>query len=232
LETILIVEDEQDIAEIIAFNLEQAGYHTQTARTGEDALVKVGKFLPDLVILDLMLPGIDGLEICKKFKQDPVLLHIPVLIVTAKSEDNDIICGLEMGADDYITKPFSPRILTARVKTILRRRKIRVDNKQQGNLSLHGIEIDVNKHRARVDGEKVDLSASEYKILLFLIRNPGWVFSRGQLISAVHGEDYPVTDRSIDVQILGLRRKLGEKGTYIETVRGIGYRMKETADDI
>lgn len=108
METILIVEDEQDIAEIIAFNLEQAGYHTQTARTGEDALVKVGKFLPDLVILDLMLPGIDGLEICKKFKQDPVLLHIPVLIVTAKSEDNDIICGLEMGADDYITKPFSP----------------------------------------------------------------------------------------------------------------------------
>ena len=144
LETILIVEDEQDIAEIIAFNLEQAGYHTQTARTGEDALVKVGKFLPDLVILDLMLPGIDGLEICKKFKQDPVLLHIPVLIVTAKSEDNDIICGLEMGADDYITKPFSPRILTARVKTILRRTKIRVDNKQQGSLSLHGIEIDVN----------------------------------------------------------------------------------------
>ena len=179
---------------------------------------------PDLIVLDLMLPGIDGLEVCRALSA----YDIPILMVTAKSEDSDIIIGLEMGADDYITKPFSPRVLIARIRAILRRnRKQVVDDVKNSMIKLHGFELDTARHILLSDGEPLDLSVTEFGILEFLLRNPGWVFSRGQIIESVKGSDYPVTERSVDVQILALRKKLGPKGSLIETVRGIGYRMVE-----
>ena len=174
-----------------------------------------------------MLPGIDGLEVCRALSGR----DIPILMVTAKNDDSDIIIGLEMGADDYITKPFSPKVLIARIRTVLRRkRKMKLQDEQDLQLNLHGIMIDTKRHTVSADGELLELSATEFAILAFLISNPGWVFSRGQIIEAVKGSDYPVTERSVDVQILALRRKLKDKGSCIETVRGIGYRMLEAKE--
>jgi len=222
--TILVVDDESDIRELIAYNLLQEGYTVLTAATGEDALTKAQHNHPDAVILDLMLPGIDGLEVCRSLSG----YNIPILMVTAKSDESDIIVGLEMGADDYITKPFSPKILIARVKALIRRqKKSRKGEAEEAVLSLHGICIDRVKHSASIDGNALDLSVTEFGILEFLLKNPGWVFSRSQIIEAVKGADYPVTERSVDVQVLALRRKLGSKGDVIETVRGVGYRMTE-----
>jgi two-component system phosphate regulon response regulator PhoB len=170
----------------------------------------------------------DGIEVCKQLRQEQETAYIPILMVTAKSEETDIILGLEVGADDYITKPFSPKVLIARVRAILRRsRKVPLTEKRDPLLSIHSINIDTTKHEVTVGGEKIPLSVTEFSILEFLARNPGWVFSRNQIIGAVKGEDYPVTERSVDVQILGLRKKLKDQGHHIETVRGIGYRMKE-----
>lgn len=227
MENILIVEDEKDIAEMLAFNLRRDSYFVKVAYSGEDALVEVSKFIPDLVILDLMLPGMDGLEICRRLKSDKRFTTIPILMVTARSEDEDVVLGLETGADDYITKPFSPKVLLARVRAMLRRSKTRQNRQDLGILTAHGIEIDVHRHRVTLNGREVDLSATEFAILEFLVRNPGWVFSRNQIIKAVKGEDHPVTERSVDVQIVALRKKMGEFGDLIETVRGIGYRLKE-----
>lgn len=223
-ETILVVDDEEDIRELIGFNLEREGYQVIYAATGEEALSVTQHHRPELIILDLMLPGIDGIEVCKALAG----YEIPILMVTAKSEDSDIILGLEMGADDYITKPFSPRILIARIRAVLRRkRKETAVPSVYKQVSLHGITIDPARHSVTCDGESLELSVTEFGILEFLMRNPGWVFSRGQIIESVKGNDYPVTERSVDVQILALRKKLGEKGSIIETVRGIGYRMTE-----
>lgn len=226
-ETILIVDDERDITELIRYNLEKENFNTITVASGEDALVEARKSLPALIILDLMLPGVDGLEVCKKLSQDEVTHHIPILMLTAKSEDSDIILGLEMGADDYVTKPFSPKILIARVRALLRRNKEKQSRKKEAVIRVHGLTIDTTRHEVLCEGQPLALSVSEFSILEFLARNPGWVFSRNQIIGAVKGEDYPVTERSVDVQILGLRKKLGPKGVFIETVRGIGYRMTE-----
>lgn len=221
---ILVVEDEKDIRDLLKFNLEQKGFSVDTAGTGEEALVLVQKNKPDLIVLDIMLPGIDGLEVCRTLSVN----EIPIIMVTAKSEDSDIILGLEMGADDYVTKPFSPRVLVARVQAALRRKqKQQAADTQKAVLEHQGVEIDTRKFHVRVDGEAVELTVTEYSILEFFIKNPGWVFSRGQIIQAVKGSDYPVTERSVDVQILGLRKKLGKKSDIIETVRGIGYRMTE-----
>ncbi len=224
---VLVVDDEADIRELIEYNLLKEGYRVELASTGEEALQKALALKPDLIVLDLMLPGIDGLDVCRSLAgQD-----IPILMVTAKNDDSDIIIGLEMGADDYITKPFSPRVLTARIRAVLRRRKkLRSSEQKDTIVSLHGIEIDTKRHSASSDGELLDLSATEFSILLFLLGNPGWVFSRGQIIEAVKGSDYPVTERSVDVQILAIRRKLKDKGSIIETVRGIGYRMLEAKE--
>lgn len=223
-ESILVVDDERDIRELIRFNIEREGYQVRTASTGEEALSMTQHSRPDLIVLDLMLPGIDGLEVCRALSA----YDIPILMVTAKSEDSDIIIGLEMGADDYITKPFSPRVLIARIRAILRRnRKQVVDDVKNSMIKLHGFELDTARHILLSDGEPLDLSVTEFGILEFLLRNPGWVFSRGQIIESVKGSDYPVTERSVDVQILALRKKLGPKGSLIETVRGIGYRMVE-----
>jgi two-component system alkaline phosphatase synthesis response regulator PhoP len=226
-ETILIVEDETDIAEMVVYNLSREGYRAAAVTSGEDALHRLRQAPFDLVLLDLMLPGLDGLELCRRLKQEEKTRAIPVVMLTAKSEESDIIAGLELGAEDYITKPFSPRVLVARVRAVLRRIEQRESAGKQAVLRIHGLEIDTKKHEAHSGGRLLDLSATEFAVLVFLASNPGWVFSRNQIISAVKGEDYPVTERAVDVQMLGLRRKLGEQGGIIETVRGIGYRMRE-----
>jgi two-component system, OmpR family, alkaline phosphatase synthesis response regulator PhoP len=225
-EKILVVEDEHDILELLTYNLEKEGYETARALTGEEALQKVYDIHPDLILLDLMLPGVDGLEVCKQLKQDARTKEIPVLMVTAKGEDSDIITGLEIGADDYLAKPFSPKVLIARIRSVLRRNKNRSNVKNHHAITVKEITIDISKHQVLCANRQVSLSATEFAILVFLAHNPGWVFSRNQIIGAVKGEDYPVTERSVDVQILGLRKKLGEQGKYIQTVRGVGYRLK------
>ena len=227
-ETIMIVDDERDILQLIRYNLEKEGYKTITFTSGEQALSEAKRQQPHLIILDLMLPGVDGIEVCKQLREENETKQIPILMVTAKSEETDIILGLEMGADDYITKPFSPKVLIARVRAILRRsRKNPLSGGREPYIKIHHIMIDTTKHEVYADDEPLSLSVTEFAILEFLARNPGWVFSRNQIIGAVKGEDYPVTERSVDVQILGLRKKLKKQGQFIETVRGIGYRMKE-----
>ena len=227
-ETIMIVDDEQYIRELLNYNLTKEGYSILAAATGEEALEVVGRSKPDLIILDLMLPGLDGVEVCRRLKQNPDTQHIPIIMVTAKGEDSDEIIGLEIGADDYITKPFSPRVICARIRAVLRRsrQKVSRENREQ-KITVHDISIDLSKHEVTCGGIQVELSVTEFSILEFLARNSGWVFSRNQIIGAVKGDDYPVTERAVDVQILGLRKKLGEHGKYIETVRGVGYRIRE-----
>lgn len=224
--TILVVEDEEDILELVEYNLAKSGFAVTTVTSGEEALASIRSRLPDLVLLDLMLPGIDGLEVCKILKTDPEMQSIPVVMLTAKGEESDIVTGLELGADDYITKPFSPKVLIARVRTVLRRRtREKVD--ESSVLRIHDLYIHPGRHEVLVAGEKADLTFTEFRILHLLARRPGWVFTRAQIVDSVRGEDYPVTDRAVDVHIVGLRKKLANNGKYIETVRGVGYRMKE-----
>jgi two-component system phosphate regulon response regulator PhoB len=225
-ETVLVVDDEKDILELICYNLEKEGYNTHCVATGEDALKSAAELQPDIIVLDLMLPGLDGLEVCKKLKQEEKTRHVPIIMLTAKTEDSDIVSGLELGADDYLTKPFSPRVLIARLRAVLRRGSELTDEIKEQKLRIGDILIDVSRHEVLCKDQQVDLSATEFAILEFLARNPGWVFSRNKIIDAVKGKDYPVTERSVDVQILGLRKKLGPMGDYIQTVRGVGYRLK------
>ena len=223
---ILVVDDEEDILELLKFNLSREGYQVLCAVSGEQALRLVRSENPDLIMLDLMLPGIDGLEVTRRLKNDPDTKNLPIVMLTAKGEEADIVTGLELGADDYITKPFSPRVLIARIRAVLRRR-IKGQTEETSVLRIHDIEIDPGRHEVLVNEKPVQLTFTEFGILNYLARRPGWVFTRFQIVEAVRGEDYPVTDRSVDVQIVGLRRKLGPAGKHIETVRGVGYRFKE-----
>ena len=223
--TLLVVEDERDILNLLSYTLENSGYYVLTAENGLQGLSKAKSNLPDLVLLDLMLPDLDGFEVCRKLKQDHRTAEIPVIMLTAKSEDGDIVSGLEIGADDYITKPFSPKVLEARIKKVLKKGRGSGDF-HPDKFEVHGISIDTARHEVLLNGKDINLSATEFAILKFLAGHPGWVFSREQIIDAVRGENYPVTERSVDVQILGLRRKLESAGDFIETVRGVGYRMK------
>ncbi|MCD6460241.1 response regulator [bacterium] len=223
---ILAVDDEHDILELINFTLSKEGYKVIQADSGDKAFVKAKEEMPDLIILDLMLPNITGLDVCKSLKKDSQTQHIPVIMLTAKTEESDIVIGLELGADDYITKPFSPRVLAARVKAVLRR-KTADKNNEADLLKIHEILIHNGRHEVFVDGKPVDLTYTEFNILRFLAKRPGWVFTRYQIVDAVRGEDYPVTERSVDVQIVGLRKKLGDYGKYIQTVRGVGYKFQE-----
>lgn len=225
-EKILVVEDEEDILELLTFNLEKEGYQVTGAGAGEEGLRAAGRVQPDLIILDLMLPGADGLEVCRRLKNDHKTAHIPIVMLTAKSEESDIVTGLELGADDYVTKPFSPRVLIARVRSVLRRRSRPAQDSEE-TVKVHDVLIHPGRHEVLVANEPVDLTSTEFRILHFLAGRPGWVFTRNQIIDAVHGDDYPVTDRSIDVQIMWLRKKLGDAGQHIETVRGVGYRFRE-----
>ncbi|MEM5948265.1 response regulator [Spirochaetia bacterium 38H-sp] len=222
---VLVVDDEPDIRELVAFNLEREGYRVSTAEDGNTALQIVRSELPDVVVLDLMLPGKDGLEVCRDLKADKATTNIPIIMLTAKAEEADIVIGLELGADDYVTKPFSPRVLLARIKAVLKRVKTEKTD-VTGLVSIGILSIDPLKHRAEVEGKAVELSATEFDILYFLARNPGWVFSRAQIIDAVRGNNYAVTERSVDVQILSIRKKLGKARDYIRTIRGVGYKFE------
>jgi two-component system phosphate regulon response regulator PhoB len=224
-ETILIVDDEEDVLELVRYNLDKNGYTIAAATSGEEALKKVRTQMPDLVILDLMLPGVDGLNVCKQLKSDPKTEHLPVIMLTAKGEESDIVTGLELGADDYVTKPFSPKVLVARVRRSLHRTNARDSKKSP--VKIHELTIDPARRQVLITGKPVDLTFTEFNILHALARRPGMVFTRYQIVDAVHGDDYLVTDRAVDVQMVGLRKKLGHCGQYIETVRGVGYRFKE-----
>ncbi|MGD9031326.1 MAG: response regulator [Desulfobacteraceae bacterium] len=225
-ERILVVDDEEDILELVRFNLAREGYSIICTTSGEETLKIVQKDHPDLIVLDLMLPGIDGLDVAKSLKNDPKTRDIPIIMLTAKGEEADIVTGLELGADDYITKPFSPRILVARVRAVLRRGASEVPE-DESVLKVHNLSIHPGRREVLVNSEPAQLTFTEFGILNFLARRPGWVFTRSQIVDAVRGDDYPVTDRSVDVQIVGLRKKLGPAGKYIETVRGVGYRFRE-----
>ena len=225
-ERILVVDDEEDILELVRYNLAKEGYHVTGALTGEDAIQKARSESFDLIVLDLMLPGIDGLEVAKRLKNSPKTEQVPIVMLSAKGEEADIVTGLELGADDYITKPFSPRIMVARVRTALRRKSSKT---QDDKATVHIFELEIHSGRRSVlaAGKPVDLTFTEFQVLYLLAQRPGWVFTRSMIVDAVRGDDYPVTDRSVDVQIVGLRKKLGDCGKYIETVRGVGYRFRE-----
>ena len=229
-EYVMIVEDDRDIGEMIAYNLQKEGYTTRIAETGKAVFNRIPEEKPDLILLDLMLPGEDGLEICRRLKQGEGTRDIPLIMVTAKSEDMDVVTGLEMGADDYITKPFSPRILVARIKACIRRVYQRERVNGQTEIKHGNLAINLKKHEVRCSNEPITLSATEFRLLAFMSGNPGWVLSRNQIIAAIKGENHHVTDRSVDVLIFGLRKKLGSCGNLIETVRGIGYRMQDQLD--
>lgn len=223
---VLIIEDEEDIVELVRYNLENEGFSVCSVESGDLAVETVLKFKPDLILLDLMLPGMNGLDVCRTLKGEETTRSIPIVMLTAKGEETDIVLGLEMGADDYIPKPFSPRVLIARIRSVLRR-GTNAKPKQGSILTIDGLTINPGKHIVNIDDIELNLTATEFNVLYFLARNRGWVYTRHQIVEGVHGDDYPVTDRSVDVQITGLRKKLGAYGEYIETVRGVGYRFRE-----
>ncbi len=221
---ILIVEDEKDIAEMIEYNLKKEGYTTFAVLNGEEAISLAKKERPDLVLLDLMLPDIDGFEVCKRLKKNAVTGQIPIIMLTAKSQEVDKVTGLELGADDYVTKPFSPRELIARIKVVFRRNEpLLLQTKIESGILL----IDSIKHKVLVDDKEISLTHTEFKLLEFMAHQPGVVFSRDKLLDGVFGYDSAVYDRTIDAHIKSLRKKLGKAREYVETVRGTGYRFKE-----
>lgn len=223
---VLVVEDEGDIRELIRYNLAREGFEVALAETGERALAQVNNEQPDLIVLDLMLPELSGMEVCRRIRRAEEQRHIPIVMVTARGEEADIVAGLELGADDYITKPFSPKVLLARIQAVLRRQR-RDEPESEPEVVRGELRIHAGRHEVFIGDEPVDLTKTEFRVLSYLARRPGWVFTRGQIVDAVHGEGYPVTDRSVDVQIVSLRKKLGRAGNLIETVRGVGYRFAE-----
>lgn len=229
METVLIIDDEEDIVELIQYNLSGQGYGVLTALSGEHGISLSIAHVPDLIILDLMLPGIGGLDVAKYLRQKEETKNIPILMLTAKSSETDIITGLESGATDYMGKPFGTDMLMARVRAILRRHVAAVPEVTEDHEEPldNGLVINRNRYQVKVNGKLVNLTLTEFQLLSFLASKKGWVFSRNQIVDAIHGDDYAVTDRSIDVVISGLRKKLKSKAYVIETVRGVGYRYKE-----
>lgn len=222
---ILVIDDEEDLIELVRYNLNKEGFEVAGASDGESGLVQAKRNKPDVVIIDLMLPGIDGLEVCRALRAGSETSHIPLIMLTAKGSESDRVVGLELGADDYITKPFSPRELTARIKALLRRTR---GFRQNRSLIRRGeISIDLNSHEVSCQGSAVELTATEYRLLQFMASHPGHVFSRNAIIENVLGRDVAVLDRTIDVHMMSLRRKLGICGQWIETIRGFGYKFRE-----
>jgi two-component system phosphate regulon response regulator PhoB len=229
--TVLIVEDDEHIQQLVGYNLIKAGFLVEYGDSGEQALEKINNQTPDLILLDLMLPGMDGKELCRILRTDSQLSDLPIIMLTAKGEESDIITGLDLGADDYITKPFSPKILISRVKAVLRRKAKKSApqaHDSSGVIKIYDLVIDPGRYEVKIAGESVRLTPTEFGILKLLAKRPGWVFSRQQIIDAVRGYDYLVTPRTIDVQMFSLRKKLGDTGRKIETVRGIGYRFNDS----
>jgi two-component system phosphate regulon response regulator PhoB len=227
-ELIYIVEDEEDILDLIQYNLGREGFRTTGIRDGREALDRIRRDNPDLVLLDLMLPGLDGLEICRRLKEDPVTKDLPIVMVTAKGEESDVVLGLGLGADDYVVKPFSPRELVARVKAVLRRGPVSDGREIAERVTREGIVVDIGRHEVHVDGAPVTLTATEMRLLHFLASHPGRVFTRDHLLSRVIGEHAVVIDRNIDVHVGSIRKKLGDRRDCIETVRGVGYRFRDS----
>lgn len=227
-ETIWVVEDEEDILALIYYNLAKEGFTVQGFTNGEEMLAALKLSRPTLILLDVMLPGIDGLSLCKIIKNNSTATPIPVIMLTAKTEEGDIVAGLNLGADDYIPKPFSPKVLLARIRAVIRRGDHAPAPPPSGTKTIinEDLSIDLARHEVRVADTILALTTSEFRILRFLAEKPGWVFSRDQINNAVHDGDFAVTDRTVDVQIASLRKKLGSKQHYIETVRGIGYKFK------
>ena len=222
---ILVVDDEPDILELIRYNLTRNNYDMTGVASGEEAFASVRTSPPDLVVLDLMLPGIDGLEVCRRLKNDARTSAIPVIILSARGEEADVVSGLELGADDYLAKPFSPRVLLARIKAVLRRQQSEPDA-ADAVLTHHALQIHPGRHEVLVAGALVQLTLTEFRILHLLARRPGWVFTRNQILETAQGDDANVTTRAVDVHIVALRRKLGPSGDLIETIRGVGYRLQ------
>lgn len=213
--------------DVLSYNLKREGYGVATAQDGAKGLELIQSKKPDLVLLDLMLPGMDGLDICRHLKNNDCTKAIPVIMLTAKGEESDIVLGLGIGADDYITKPFSPKELIARVKAVLRRIEHADDAIQDKVIEVDQLSIDLNKHKLTLDGIEVKLTATEFRLLYYLASNPGRVFSREQLLDQAFGSDVVVVDRNIDVHIRGIRKKIDPNQSYIETIRGVGYRFRD-----
>lgn len=226
---ILVVDDEEPILELVKHHLEKEGFRVIFAKTGEEAIEKATSDSPDLIVLDLMLPGIQGLDVAKILKARAETQHIPIVMLTAKAEETDMVVGLEVGADDYVIKPFSPKVLVARVKAVLRRMK---ELKESKLINLGELKIDLKSHEVTYKGQLITLTNTEFKILSELAKRPNWVFTRYQIVDMVHGEDYAVTERSVDVAISSLRKKLGEAGSLIGTVRGVGYKLRYRVDSV
>ena len=222
--TVLVIEDEPDISELIEYNLSQSGYRIIISNNGENGLEVSRKHLPDLILLDLMLPGIHGIDVCRVLKNDKETSNISIIMLTALGQEEDIIKGLETGADDYVTKPFSFPVLEARIESVLRRGKKEIYENE--TVSILGIKISPRTREVNIDGNDIEnLTFTEFQILHLLASHPGWVFTRYQIIDKIRGDNYPVTDRSVDFQIVGLRKKMGKKGKLINTIRGVGYRF-------
>ncbi len=224
---VLVIEDESDIRTLVLYNLKKDGYSARGAGTGEEGMRLFKERKPQLVILDLMLPGMDGMAVCRRIRQSPDASDTPILMLTARAEEEDMVSGLDAGADDYVPKPFSTRVLLARVRSLLRR-KGTLDGEAEpeaGELSAGEITLSPDRREVTVKGRKIELTAGEFKMLQVMLRRPGVVFTRAQLLDLVRGTLHAVTDRAVDVQVVGLRRKLGRAGNRIETVRGAGYRI-------
>ena len=222
---ILIIEDEKDIAELLEFNLENNDYKTSIAHNGEQGLEKARSLNPDLILLDLMLPGIHGLDVCRVLKTDAKMKETAIIMLTALGQEENIVEGLEAGADDYITKPFSFKVLMARMQSVLRRESM-TEGDINKPVNIYNVLISPRTRGVKIDNKTIDLTFTEFQILHLLASHPGWVFTRYQIIDKIRGDNYPVTDRSVDFQIVGLRKKMGESGNLIETIRGVGYRFK------
>jgi len=225
-EHIVVVEDEEDIQELLKYNLAREGYQVSAFALGEECLQLVQSTLPDLILMDLMLPGMDGLEVCRRLKRSSLTRQVPIIMVTAKGEEADVVTGLELGADDYITKPFSPRVLLARLRTVLRTRQAE-HSEEPTVLNYNAMTIHPGCHQVLVQSSPVELTASEFRLLHMMARKPGWVLTRSQIVASLHGDNYAVSDRAVDVHIVTLRKKLGSAARHIETVRGVGYRFRE-----
>ena len=222
----ILVIDEDDSARAVACGiLTQEGYGVTAAASGQEGLARLGSEPVDLLVLGLMLTGLDGLEACRQLRSDPRTSHVAIVITSTKGGDADVVAGLEVGADDYVTKPLSPSVFVARIRAVLRRRSRQTPHDDRP-IALRNIQIHPGRREVLVDGEPVDLTYTEFGLLHFLARRPGWVFTRYQIVDAVRGSDHAVTQRAVDVQVAGLRRKLGEAGQYVETVRGVGYRFR------
>ena len=222
--SILIIEDDKDIVEMLSFHLKKNNYTILYSYNGEDGLTKARENNPDLILLDLMLPGIHGLDVCRNIKSDQKTKNIPIIMLTAMGQEDDVVKGLETGGDDYITKPFSLDIISARIKAVLRRSNIKKDELTK-SINIHGVIIRPRSREVIIDNKNINLTFTEFQILFLLASHPGWVFTRYQIIDKIRGDSYPVTDRSVDFQIVGLRKKIGKKGKHIMTIRGVGYKF-------